>query len=1635
MSAPMKISNVIECAPLGSFYVDTRTAAACYELPIDVPVGVRGVQPVLVLQYRSLQSVPQKSYLSAGWDLSGIPTIEKIGESRYIQDGTELSVNVCEDGTLIHFDSEGAKTEYVPQPGTGQTVFTLFAMTDLYGNTIRVAFDERGRPKTIAYGCRQIQDRRVVFSYDDESGQLIGIVSFLGSREILGYSLFQECGMLGRIQISAKSEGEYFARKPIVFAYDEKSKHLLTSIVNTTGSKIDPCYADERGILAGYQEYVSGPLGKVQETEYTVTAAGETHDQFGTLMFEEIAIWSVGSEKGNFWKYHVVGRQTGLLCLEGTFKKEKAEASDLIIEEIQYDYQWFDLINGFLKTKEVTTSWVTEKDKLPSKIRYFAYDTDGLLIRLEDDKSIAKRQYINGPDEGRAQYLVQSALYDRNGTLLRQEIFDYRFEEGSGAPVSISRRSMIDKDQYSNVETSRLNSKGLIYQQVKVGGTVHTYHYDDFSLPCRETISLPETSEEQIIEKTHAPAFGHLVYEKNPFGAITTTTLDAFGTVIGINTCDLSNPSGWGKATGLVPMHSVDLYQDQHFNTMVRLEKRFQGAQRDPHERYEILDSQMRVVAEITNIDTGKWQVQFFKNSISASESRQSLPFVIHCKKENLAKKVRAIKATKVRWIVQKRDLFGQDSGSVLPDGSHTSITYSVNNDGDFCKQEVAFSPNGIVVDQKIETVKDNGSLHTVLSGDQEETRIEFDMFGQIISKCGPDNQNTTYKWNALGQCVWEENAVTGITKQEFGPDLRISRVTHNERVSKLDYNGFGQLIKKTHNVGREDEADYTFQYALDQENCSQSVTSTHPDGWILTLKHAPNGEIIERQVFFGQADAEIIRNDLHPDGSVRCRHYPDGRSLEFQYEGRGWLSSAKLQGQMAPLVCFEDHDIFGRPHLATFENGIQEIRKTNCYGQVEHFSVHQNKGTSSKTLLSQDFQISAGFPGLVQNVDRKNEDRSLIRKTYDYDRFSRLVAVAQSGSSISKAAEMPTEERSPPGHPIQPEMKFDTAGLMVRAAHINDAWHFEYGSDGRLKTCHRSRSDDGGIASTSFVHDALGDLLIKEDGAGSTTFFVDEDYLLTRLPDDRLLATIKVCSELGTVAELTASYTRGPGLKTLFPMARRSRSDARNDRDETISGGNRDGGETGIRAKFHQKQVGTLYLHLDFQATSVLATKENGHIAARLDFDAFGCLDPQNSVGSIGFDLVYAGMRFDPSSGLYHAGQRFYAASLKQFLSPDPLRSTTDLHAYPVDPINNFDDQGLCPCSNCARAARRNYGRSATIWGTAVMTAISSFGLFFAWDMVLFGYDSELAFRWAISIALWFTQLAVIPGVYASANRNRRIMCCRARRHAIGTDEIGECGTVLIRAGISASVGAVFMGPLLSFIGNSTCGPWTLFQCPSDYYSMNAARGVFASGGSSIISSLMRIGLARCQCNRNSLCMRYCSGLVNLWVGFAAWQALDLVVLKFGYGQDTMTIMAGKLSFATGEIPLSMLMSQPNPFWGMIPVLFSNSCPSWMNRCFSPRAVFDDENHPRHGDLVPFFPGGRAHLEMDEAVQMEVVVDGPSREDDVRPAAERAILIEEIPENSNSDPRDRDLEIGEAPAENDANMSDEADPPDEEEV
>jgi RHS repeat-associated protein len=1562
------------------FFVNTKNASACYSLPIEVPAAIRGLSPDFTLYYSSLGGQGGNNVASAGWSLGGFLALSNSGSQYIDQNGIPVFVEFLQKGSVLHEDREGNRFEFTPN--ALHDSYLLCKMQDGYGNQVHFKYDPEEKLREITYGADPSTPAKVLFSYEKVSGKLIQITCLVGIQQVRRTLLNYHNGLLSDITVQARKVGGInWSEKPkISFSYEDdlhKFDRQLTEIHEPFGLITNITYQPESSVVSTYAQSVSGLLGKVQTTNWRVNAETiKTASKYDPY-FEKISLICAQTRRGQYWRNGQYGNAQILVLEQGSFTELK-DKGQFFIEQKTNEYQWHKGTESYLKNRVVRTTYGAAGKALPSVSCDYEYDQDGMIIRQSDDRLLVLRQYIGASKTSRARFLKDAQLFDLSKgeslsakNLLRHDIFSHEFCPDKSCLLRIEHSLWVTEDAYSQPEIKLFDQQGLTLQHQMPNGLVSRFKYDAQGFCCSE---ICRTADGDILSENlmQVDGFsGKIIRKSTANGLVSSIEFGAFGDVI----CEKGlNPNAADLPTTEDQLEVLSRHAswfDDQLGVQVDLNCRPATDVQKYHFNFSFRDALGREVATVQQMGKRKWQVVITRHKDVETVDSYCEPFVISGSYEDFASSLAKIRKKELKWHCPLIDAFGRDRGFVYPDGSRAVQHYDVTSAGALEITTHLCDAKGRGGAGNKELHYPDGSISRINQGDAKESLYQHDGLGQLISVNGPDGTEQTYTWNGMGRCSRSYSAQTGVVSCEFGQDLTLRRRQDAAGVTEYVYNAQGRQVAITTQLTGEKKQSFKTEYRTDQSNCV-IITNTHPSGIKDQTRYSAAGYAISRQWDLGPDWQERLEYAYDTLGNQCATTYPDGRIVNLKIDGSGHVYDYQDGQKGTSLLSFAGNGDGNGPKEIHFANGMSEYREFGSNGQLIKFKVCDGATSGSKTHFSQRLEHTPGYLGRVAFQQDQQGQVGLLKKQYSYDPAGRLAAVQEAqgktlesfGLGAGDGYDAPLQASGQEMGPVS-RYKADNRGGIVQTISGSDKYDLQYDATGYLSEAKRK---SGEIAHTSrYLYWADGQRLLRTGSDGITRFYIDDDFEVSCNGQGDISRTITLRSPYGVAAEWTETEKHRNSKRTSFADHLRPPTDH-------------------LAARL--KPDGILFFHLDHQGNSVLISNTQKQVVGRLSFNSHGEIKAGSPVNDLDCDVIYAGMRYEAEAGLYYAGVRYFDPRLKLFLTPDPAKASTDLHAYPADPINFYDDGGLCGRPNCLRCDPANTGRAMTLTGAGFFTALSSVALYMAWDILAFGFEPDRALRWALAIGIWFTQLVVFPGLFNSCNANRRILCGSDRLQPIGQPEIPRVSSFLIRVMISSAIGVVWLGPLLSFIGGPNCAPWRMFNCDPAFYHQSMVRGAAASAVAGTMSGLAREFFGRFQCSGNSLSFQYITSLLGLWTGFMSWQCADFALLYGVYGQPAGQIFDGKLAFASGQLALGLFMAQPNPIWGILPTCFGNRLPRVIAACFAPRARYLVP-HPFAGAYIPILPGGAhpvpglAPAEEGEGPQIEVLeMDEPMAEE-----------------------------------------------------
>ena len=594
----------------------------------------------------------------------------------------------------------------------------------------------------------------------------------------------------------------------------------------------------------------------------------------------------------------------------------------------------------------------------------------------------------------------------------------------------------------------------------------------------------------------------------------------------------------------------------------------------------------------------------------------------------------------------------------------------------------------------------DNGQVAAVTDRGGHTSSVEYDQLGRAVSITNPLMETIRFGYDDAGRLSayvdaagqsWtleydDEDLLVG-TADPLGHFFRLTRDDQG-RVINIERPDGSSLALTRDSRGRITSAatptDGTATFSYDAEG-SMSAASL-PGGGLINYARNASGNLTSLSGPLG--DSWTFDRDAM--GRIVTDIDPIGNSTSLSYDARGFVSRVDLPGTAGTISYV--YDALGNPARVDHSDGTSFTYEYDADRQlISATGVVIERDANGSVIATNGLRIGRDALRRIESIDfpagsvtyrydavgnvREIEDWLGGITTFSYDAARRRTSIARSNGvhsafvydAMSRFLSETTSgadgeslwsievQRDASGRITQSTVSPALAprpGALERTRTFDEAYRdqdFSYDDLGRrtaddLRTYEWTgaarlaayRTPDGSV---NFSYDALGRRISRSDSVGTKTYtwndafspavvsieknFDGSDRYYVHLPDGELLYFIDV--------------------------------------------------DSGRRH----------YYHFDPAGSTLFLTDDSGEIAAAYAYSPYG--RPSGVIGDVSNPFTYhgrSGMMHD-SDGLYYARARYYDASSAQFISRDPLRTTSPNHVNPYqfvagDPVSFSDPTGL---------------------------------------------------------------------------------------------------------------------------------------------------------------------------------------------------------------------------------------------------------------------------------------------------------------------------------------------------------------------
>ena len=531
-----------------------------------------------------------------------------------------------------------------------------------------------------------------------------------------------------------------------------------------------------------------------------------------------------------------------------------------------------------------------------------------------------------------------------------------------------------------------------------------------------------------------------------------------------------------------------------------------------------------------------------------------------------------------------------------------------------------------------VETMTD-GNSHTTTNtynGDNQRIKVkepngkvtetEYDGEGQMVSQTDGNKHTTKYERNSVGEVVEVSNPLGKITTEEYDHARNLRKVTDSEgRTTTYTYDPGNRLTEISYSSGTPHTVKYEYDKDGDRTKMIDGTgTTTYTFDELDRLTETENGHKEKVKYEYDLANDPI--KITYPNSKAVTRAYNKDRRLESVTD---WLSHTTKFS----------YDPDGDLAATTFPSETKDEDKY-VYSEADQLSeIKMAKSTETLASLAyvrdNDGQVkkitSKGLPGtetIEYAYDENDRLTSAGTTAYEYDAANNPTKEGSSTNTYNEADELESGTSF--------KYAYDELGERTKAIPTSGpAITYGYNQAGNLITVTRPKEGETSAIEDSYAYDGNG-LRASETISGKTSYLAwgAAENLPVILYDG------------------TNSYIYGPSNTPIEQINSESKA---------------------------------FYLHHDQQGSTRLLTGSTGKNEATMTYDAYG--NTTGTTGTVKTPLGYDGQYTSSDTGLIYLRARTYDPKTAQFLTVDPLETTTRApYDYAADnPLNHSDPTGLC--------------------------------------------------------------------------------------------------------------------------------------------------------------------------------------------------------------------------------------------------------------------------------------------------------------------------------------------------------------------
>lgn len=559
------------------------------------------------------------------------------------------------------------------------------------------------------------------------------------------------------------------------------------------------------------------------------------------------------------------------------------------------------------------------------------------------------------------------------------------------------------------------------------------------------------------------------------------------------------------------------------------------------------------------------------------------------------------------------------------------------------------------------------GNVIGVTDGEENYTSFTMDAWGRITELKKPDGSVERYTYDTAGNVISSEDGNGNTIRYTFNSLGRVEKITDQAgNVEEFSYDHEGNRTRHKDRNGKTIISKYgSFRYLLSERG---------EDGSFRTRKYNSLGQLTESATKYvtyrydyddlGRLKTKysggraVLTYTYTKSGKLATITDVSGKTTKYGYDKNGKLIRVSEVGDIVSVpetnhekvIVDYAYDNTGRLSDIRFANGIHTSYE---YDRERNLAALKAVGVDGKILMSYSYQYDRNG-----NRTEKADDKGNATQ-YVYDSLQRLSEVSYPETGREK-------------------FSFDHAGNRISKSTDSYVEQYSYDERNRMTQSEKRRGDETPEV-TRFSYDAQGSLL-SEEGAS-----ICKKYLYNDFHQCITTEVIKNCEQVADNAakQVERQENEYDEIGLRFALIENGK------RTEFVTNGwdnLAELDENGVAKKRIIRCMGIAagdengeyyYYHGNERSDVELITDENGNVANRYAYDAFGTITSSDE--KIDNRYTYNGEAYDRISGQYYLRKRFYNPALSRFTQEDEYRGDgLNLYAFCAhNPVMYLDPSG----------------------------------------------------------------------------------------------------------------------------------------------------------------------------------------------------------------------------------------------------------------------------------------------------------------------------------------------------------------------